>query len=167
MRRTKNSRSYGAFIRVMAWPGGFVYFDFMRQALHSLHIQTRGKGLVEITAQLSTWLAGEKTTTGLLTIFCRHTSASLLIQENADPDVRTDLERFFEAIAPEDGKRYVHRTEGPDDMPAHIRAALSQTQLSVPVASGRLVLGTWQGIYLFEHRRAPHRREIVLHLLGE
>ncbi|HUZ90312.1 MAG TPA: secondary thiamine-phosphate synthase enzyme YjbQ [Methylocella sp.] len=139
----------------------------MRQALHSLHIQTRGKGLVEITAQLAAWLAGEKIATGLLTIFCRHTSASLLIQENADPDVRTDLERFFEAIAPEDGKCYVHRTEGPDDMPAHIRAALSQTQLSVPVASGRLVLGTWQGIYLFEHRRAPHRREIVLHLLGE
>ena len=104
---------------------------------------------------------------GVLTIFCHHTSASLLIQENADPDVRTDLETFFEEIAPEGGRRYVHRAEGPDDMPAHIRAALSQTQLAIPVASGRMVLGTWQGIYLFEHRRAPHRREVVLHLLGE
>jgi len=102
-----------------------------------------------------------------LTIFCRHTSASLLIQENADPDVQTDLENFFEEIAPEGSKRYVHKTEGLDDMPAHIRAALSQTQLAIPVASGRMVLGTWQGIYLFEHRRAPHQREIVLHLLGE
>jgi secondary thiamine-phosphate synthase enzyme len=139
----------------------------MRQAIHSLLIPTQGKGLVEITEQLSAWVAGEKIATGLLTIFCRHTSASLLIQENAGPDVRTDLERFFEEIAPEDGERYVHRAEGLDDMPAHIRAALSQTQLSIPMASGRLMLGTWQGIYLFEHRRAPHRREIVLHLLGE
>src|SRR5271157_5948632 len=96
-----------------------------------------------------------------------HTSASLLIQENADPDVLTDLERFFEAIAPEDGKRYIHRSEGLDDMPAHIRAALLQTQLAIPIASGRMVLGTWQGIYLFEHRRAPHQHEIVLHLFGE
>ncbi|MGH6857222.1 MAG: secondary thiamine-phosphate synthase enzyme YjbQ, partial [Methylocella sp.] len=100
-------------------------------------------------------------------IFCRHTSASLLIQENADTDVQTDLESFFEEIAPEDGTRYVHRTEGLDDMPAHIKAALSPTQLAIPVTSSRMVLGTWQGIYLFEHRRAPHRREIVLHLLGE
>jgi len=139
----------------------------MHQALHSLHVATHGKGLVEITAQLSAWVAGQNIATGLLTVFCRHTSASLLIQENADPDVRTDLEAFFEEIAPEDGKRYIHRSEGLDDMPAHIRAALSQTQLAMPIASGRLVLGTWQGIYLFEHRRAPHRREIVLHLLGE
>ena len=139
----------------------------MRQALHSLHIQTRGKGLVEITGPLSAWLAKQTIVTGLLTIFCRHTSASLLIQENADPDVRADLENFFEAIAPEDGKRYIHKSEGLDDMPAHIRAALLQTQLAIPIATGRLVLGTWQGIYLFEHRRAPHQREIVLHLLGE
>ena len=103
---------------------------------------------------------------GLLTIFCRHTSASLLIQENADPDVQTDLQRFFEAVAPE-GAGYVHRDEGPDDMPAHIRAALTQTQLTIPVVEGRLVLGTWQGIYLFEHRRAPHRRSIALHVIGE
>jgi secondary thiamine-phosphate synthase enzyme len=139
----------------------------MRQALHSLHIPTHGKGLVEMTAQLSAWVDGQGITIGVLTILCRHTSASLLIQENADPDVRTDLESFFDAIAPEDGKRYIHRSERLDDMPAHLRAALSQTQLAIPVASGRLVLGTWQGIYLFEHRRAPHRREIVLHLIGE
>ena len=139
----------------------------MRQTLHSLHIQTLGKGLIEITAQLSAWTAGQNIATGLLTIFCRHTSASLLIQENAGPDVLTDLERFFEAIAPEDGKRYIHRSEGLDDMPAHIRAALLQTQLAIPIASGRMVLGTWQGIYLFEHRRAPHQREIVLHFFGE
>jgi secondary thiamine-phosphate synthase enzyme len=139
----------------------------MRQALHTLHIQTRGKGLVEISTDISRWLRDQNVSTGLLTIFCRHTSASLLIQENADPDVQTDLENFFEEIAPEDSKRYVHNTEGPDDMPAHIKAALSQTQLAVPVASRRMVLGTWQGIYLFEHRRAPHQREIVLHLLGE
>jgi secondary thiamine-phosphate synthase enzyme len=139
----------------------------MRQALHSLHIQTTAKGLIEIGREISLWLRGQNISSGLLTIFCRHTSASLLIQENADPDVQTDLENFFEAIAPEDSKRYVHRTEGPDDMPAHIRAALSQTQLTIPVASGRMVLGTWQGIYLFEHRRRPRRREVVLHLLGE
>jgi secondary thiamine-phosphate synthase enzyme len=139
----------------------------MRQALHSLHIQTSGKGLVEITGQVFAWVAAQKPSTGLLTIFCRHTSASLLIQENADPDVQTDLESFFELIAPEDKNRYVHKTEGLDDMPAHIRAALSQTQLTIPVAAGRMVLGNWQGIYLFEHRRTPHRREIVLHLLGE
>jgi secondary thiamine-phosphate synthase enzyme len=102
-----------------------------------------------------------------LTLFCRHTSASLLIQENADPDVRTDLEAWFAAAAPEDPRRYVHTTEGPDDMPAHIRTALTQTHLAIPVESGRMMLGTWQGIYLFEHRRAPHRREIVAHLIGE
>jgi len=139
----------------------------MRQALHSLHIQTDGKGLVKIGAEVWCWLREQNISTGLLTIFCRHTSASLLIQENADPDVQTDLESFFEEIAPEDRRRYVHKTEGLDDMPAHIRTALLQTQLAIPVASGRMVLGTWQGIYLFEHRRAPHRREIVLHLLGE
>ncbi|WGJ15736.1 secondary thiamine-phosphate synthase enzyme YjbQ [Methylocapsa sp. D3K7] len=139
----------------------------MRQAVHSLSVPTHGKGLAEITAQVSSWVTGQNIATGLLTIFCRHTSASLLIQENADPDVRTDLETFFEEIAPEDGTRYIHRSEGPDDMPAHIRAALSQTQLAIPIVAGRLVLGTWQGIYLFEHRSAAHRREVVLHLLGE
>src|SRR5579883_175383 len=139
----------------------------MRQVLHALRIQTKRKGLAEITAQVSAWLEGQRIETGLLTIFCRHTSASLLIQENADPDVRTDLETFFETIVPEDSKRYIHQMEGPDDMPAHIKTALSQTQLVIPVVSGRLALGTWQGIYLFEHRRTPHRREIILHLLGE
>lgn len=138
----------------------------MRQALHHLAVSTRGKGLVEITRDVSAWLAGEAIGTGLLTLFCRHTSASLLIQENADPDVRRDLERYFEAIAPQDARRYAHVDEGPDDMPAHLRAALTQVQLSIPIASGRMVLGTWQGIYLFEHRTAPHRREIVLHAFG-
>jgi len=139
----------------------------MRQALHRLHVATKGQGLVEITHDLSGWVAEQGISTGLLTLFCRHTSASLLIQENADPDVRADLEAFFVAIAPEDGARYIHDAEGPDDMPAHIRSALTQVQLSIPVASGRMVLGTWQGVYLFEHRRAPHRREIALHLSGE
>ncbi len=139
----------------------------MRQAIHHLHVPTKGKGLFEITGELSAWLGGQKISTGLLTLFCRHSSASLLIQENADPDVRVDLAGFFEAIAPEDASRYVHATEGLDDMPAHIRAALTQTHLAIPIESGRLTLGTWQGVYVFEHRRAPMRREIVLHLLGE
>jgi len=139
----------------------------MRQALHRLTVETRDRGLVEITREIADWVDGQGVETGLLTVFCRHTSASLLIQENADPDVRTDLEAFFERIAPEDPVRYVHDAEGPDDMPAHLRAALTQVQLSIPVSGGRMMLGTWQGIYLFEHRRRPHRREIALHLLGE
>lgn len=139
----------------------------MLQALHHLRITTRGRGLVEITGPVRAWLAGQRVTTGLLTLFCRHTSASLLIQENADPDVRADLETFFEQIAPEDPRRYRHATEGPDDMPAHLRSALTQTQLSIPIAGSKPVLGTWQGIYLFEHRRAAHEREIVLHVIGE
>jgi secondary thiamine-phosphate synthase enzyme len=138
----------------------------MRQASHHLTLETAGRGLTEITVPVGRWLAEQGVRAGLLTVFCRHTSASLLIQENADPDVRTDLEAFFERIAPESG-RYVHDAEGPDDMPAHIRAALTQTSLSIPVAGGRMALGAWQGIYLFEHRRAPHRREVVLHLVGE
>ncbi len=139
----------------------------MRQAVHTLHATTRGPGLIEITAAVRDWVGKQTVTTGLLTLFCRHTSASLVIQENADPDVRADLEAFFETIAPEDPKRYRHDTEGPDDMPAHLRAALTQSQLSIPIADGKLVLGTWQGIYLFEHRRIPHQREIVLHVIGE
>jgi secondary thiamine-phosphate synthase enzyme len=139
----------------------------VRQASHTLSLKTAGRGLVEITADVAAWVADQGLAMGLLTLFCRHTSASLLIQENADPDVQTDLEAFFEAIAPEDPGRYVHDAEGPDDMPSHLRTALTQVQLSIPVASGRMRLGTWQGIYLFEHRRAPHRREIALHLLGE
>jgi secondary thiamine-phosphate synthase enzyme len=138
----------------------------MRQALHRLTRSTNRKGLYELTGEIADWLGRQGMETGLLTVFCRHTSASLLIQENADPTVRQDLEGFFAGIAPE-GAHYVHDTEGPDDMPAHLRTALTQTSLAVPVGGGRLLLGTWQGIYLFEHRARPHRREIVLHLLGE
>ena len=138
----------------------------MRQTQFELSIPTRGKGLTEITRPVAEWLAGQGLVTGLLTLFCRHTSASLIVQENADPDVRTDLEAYFERLVPE-GDDYVHTTEGPDDMPAHIRAALTQVSLTIPVSRGRLVLGTWQGIYLFEHRRRPHSRTVVLHLIGE
>jgi secondary thiamine-phosphate synthase enzyme len=139
----------------------------LRQALHRLGVDTQGRGLVEITEPVKDWLSHLDIEDGLLTLYCRHTSASLLIQENADPDVCRDLEAFFERIAPEDRDLYVHQAEGADDMPAHIRAALTQTQLSIPMQAGKLLLGTWQGIYLFEHRRAPHRREVVLHLIGE
>lgn len=139
----------------------------MRQATHTLAVDTRGRGLVEITRPVVRWVESQGMTTGLLTVFCGHTSASLLIQENADPDVRTDLEAFFERVAPEDPGRYVHDSEGPDDMPAHIRSALTQVSLGIPLAAGRLALGTWQGLYLFEHRRHPHRREVVVHLVGE
>jgi secondary thiamine-phosphate synthase enzyme len=139
----------------------------MRQALHHLMQNTQGKGLYEITQAVLDWSDQQNITTGLLTVFCRHTSASLLIQENADPTVRDDLVRYFETITPESNTLYTHSDEGPDDMPAHLRAALTQSQLSIPVADGRPVLGTWQGLYLFEHRRRPHRREIVLHLFGE
>lgn len=137
----------------------------MRQALHRITVSTRGAGLVGISEPVLRWVAEQGIGTGLLTIWCRHTSASLLVQENADPDVRADLEAFFRRLVPE-GAHYRHQAEGPDDMPAHIRAALTQTQLSIPVQDGRPVLGTWQGIYLFEHRAAPHRREVVLHLIG-
>jgi secondary thiamine-phosphate synthase enzyme len=138
----------------------------MRQAQHTLTVATRGKGLVEVTDDVRKWVAGQGITNGLLTLFCRHTSASLIIQENADPDVRTDLETFFEDVAPET-RDYIHDTEGTDDMPAHIRTALTGVQLSIPVAAGKPMLGTWQGIYVFEHRTRPHKREVVLHLLGE
>ena len=139
----------------------------MRQALSQIEIKTPGQGLVPVTPQLSAWVAEQPIADGLLTIFCRHTSCSLLIQENAAPAARRDLEAFFAHIAPEDPRAYEHDDEGPDDMPAHLRAALTQAQLSIPLAGGCLALGTWQGIYLFEHRRAPHRRTLALHLLGE
>ncbi len=139
----------------------------MKQAQDVIAVSTSGKGLVEITAEIAGWLAKQRIATGLLTIFCRHTSASLLIQENADRDVRKDLEAYFDRIAPEEPGRYVHDVEGPDDMPSHIRTALTQVQLTIPISGGRMALGTWQGIYLFEHRRAAHRREVVLHLIGE
>ena len=139
----------------------------MRQAIHTLAVPTSGKGLVEITREVAGWTSRQGMATGLLTLFCRHTSASLLVQENAAPAVRRDLLAYFEAVAPEDPDRYLHDDEGPDDMPAHIRAALTGVQLSIPVGGGRPLLGTWQGVYLFEHRRRPHRREVALHLLGE
>lgn len=139
----------------------------MKQAQHAIAVSTSGKGLVEITPEIAGWLAKQRIATGLLTIFCRHTSASLLIQENADRDVRKDLETYFDRIAPEEPGRYMHDAEGPDDMPSHIRTALTQVQLTIPISGGRMALGTWQGVYLFEHRRAAHRREVVLHLLGE
>jgi secondary thiamine-phosphate synthase enzyme len=138
----------------------------MRQAAGEIEVETNEQGLFEVTSQIARWTAAQGMTLGLLTIFCRHTSASLLIQENAAPEVRTDLQAFFARIVPEGG-HYAHDDEGPDDMPAHIRTALTQVQLSIPLASGRLALGTWQGIYLFEHRRRPHRRRLALHLFGE
>lgn len=139
----------------------------MKQHSHQLQVSTRGKGLYEFTGQVEQWLRSCSVSTGLLTIFVRHTSASLTIQENADPDVVSDLSDFFERIAPENDPRYRHTVEGPDDMPAHIRAALTQVQLSIPVAGGSMVLGTWQGLYLFEHRSASHRRSLALHFIGE
>jgi secondary thiamine-phosphate synthase enzyme len=139
----------------------------MRMAQETLSVRTPGRGLVEVTGPVAAWLARQEVARGLLTLLLRHTSASLLLQENADPDVRRDLEAFFSRLAPEEPGRYRHADEGPDDMPAHIRAALTQANLSLPVAEGRLLLGTWQGIYLFEHRTRPHRRELVLHLIGE
>ena len=139
----------------------------MRMAQHTVEVVTSGQGLYEITAKVAEWVAGQGMTGGLLTLFLRHTSASLLIQENAAPEVRSDLEDFFRALAPEDIRRYRHTDEGADDMPAHIRGALLPTQLSIPVAAGRLALGTWQGIFVFEHRRAAHHRAVMLTLLGE
>ena len=139
----------------------------MRQALHRFTVTTPGRALVEITDSISRWVADQGIRQGLLTVYCRHTSASLLIQENAAPEVRSDLEQFFRRLVPEGPGFYDHSDEGPDDMPAHIRAALTQTHLSVPIEHSRLVLGTWQGIYLFEHRSSPHRRELVLHAFGE
>lgn len=139
----------------------------MRQATDRLSVDTHGPGLYEITDRVAGWVAGQGIATGLLTLFIRHTSASLTVQENADPDVRRDLADFFAHIAPAEPGRYRHDAEGPDDMPAHIRAALTATHLSVPVAAHRLELGTWQGLYVFEHRDAGHRRTVSLHLLGQ
>jgi len=137
----------------------------MRQAATLLRIDTRGAGFHALNEALADFVAAQNMQTGLLTVFCRHTSASLLIQENADPSVLRDLERFLARLAPQDGS-YEHDSEGPDDMPAHLRAALTQTQLSIPLIGGALMLGTWQGVFLIEHRRRPHRRELALHLLG-
>ena len=138
----------------------------MQQATAMIEVQTGRQGLVEVTRAIADWAKAQRLSEGLLTIFCRHTSASLLIQENAAPEVRSDLEAYFATIAPEDPHRYRHDDEGPDDMPAHLRTALTQVQLSIPLIGGRLGLGTWQGIYLFEHRRRPQRRTLALHLIG-
>jgi secondary thiamine-phosphate synthase enzyme len=139
----------------------------VRQLTIVIRIETRRRGLTDITDQVVAWLRDAKLREGLLTVFVRHTSASLLIQENADPEVRRDLERFFARLVPDGDPLFEHTTEGPDDMPAHVRAALTQTQLSIPVVDSRLVLGTWQGIYVYEHRRTGHAREVVMHLIGE
>jgi secondary thiamine-phosphate synthase enzyme len=142
----------------------------MRQASGYLSVRTRARGLVDITEEVRRWLdaqPGQAIITGLVTLFCTHTSASLLIQENASPAVRADIEAFFERLAPEDATLYQHDDEGPDDMPAHLRTALTQVHLSVPIINGLLALGTWQAIYLFEHRRRPHERRIALHVLGD
>jgi secondary thiamine-phosphate synthase enzyme len=139
----------------------------LKQFTYRLRVDTNGKGLYEITQPIAEWLSSHNIQTGLLTVFIQHTSASLTVQENADPDVQHDLNEFFNRLVAEDNRLYRHTCEGPDDMPAHIRAALTLTQLSIPVGSGRLALGTWQGVYLFEHRAAAHRRSVVLHLLGE
>ena len=139
----------------------------MQQANHKLSTSTKGKGLYNITREIKLWVTQQKFSTGLLTIFVPHTSASIIIQENADPDVLHDLTKFFQQLVPEGSTNYLHRSEGLDDMPAHIRSALTQTQISIPVNSGSPSLGTWQDIYLFEHRIQPHRRNILLHLIGE
>jgi secondary thiamine-phosphate synthase enzyme len=139
----------------------------VQQSATTLDVQTPGRALVEITRHVADWVDEQPVQTGLLTLFIRHTSASLLIQENADPDVQADLNRFLARLVPDGDPLFRHRDEGPDDMPAHVRAALTAVQLSVPVMNGRLALGTWQGIYVWEHRLRPHRRQVVLHLLGE
>jgi secondary thiamine-phosphate synthase enzyme len=139
----------------------------MRQLQETIEIATRGAGLYEFTPALRRMISASGIGTGLVTAYCRHTSASLLIQENADPDVQTDLHGFFRRLVPEGMEWLVHVAEGPDDMPAHIKAALTQTSVSIPVSSGTPALGDWQGIYLFEHRVRPHRRQVVLHLIGD
>jgi secondary thiamine-phosphate synthase enzyme len=139
----------------------------MRMAQDTLEVATAGQGLHEVTAEVARWIGEQELRSGLLTLFLRHTSASLLIQENAAPEVQSDLEDFFRALAPEDIRRYRHTEEGVDDMPAHIRAALLPSQLSIPVLAGRMALGTWQGIFVFEHRRAAHRRTVAMTLIGE
>ena len=139
----------------------------MRQATHRLTVPTPGQGLHEITREIQRWCRDQGIRTGLLTIFLQHTSASLTVQENADPEVIADLNDFFRRLVSEDTRLYRHTVEGPDDMPAHIRSALTITQLSIPVLDGDPALGTWQGIYLFEHRARPHRRNVLLYLAGE
>ncbi len=138
----------------------------LRQAQDPLELSTRGRGFTDFTAQVARWLQQQQAKEGLCTVFVQHTSASLLISENADPDVRGDLERFFARLVPDGDPLFVHDAEGPDDMPSHIRSALTQTTLGIPVRAGALMLGTWQGLYLWEHRNAPHRRTVLLHYVG-
>lgn len=139
----------------------------MKQTSTTLNIRSNGRGLFEFTPDLAAFVRASGIRNGLLTVFCRHTSASLLIQENADPDVRRDLDAFFAQLAPDGQPGWRHNNEGPDDMAAHIRSALTQTSLGIPLVDGALALGTWQGVYLWEHRTRPHRREVVLHLAGD
>jgi secondary thiamine-phosphate synthase enzyme len=139
----------------------------LRQETHELRLSTRGRGLYEFTGQVETWLSRNNFAKGLLTLHLQHTSASLLIQENADPDVRRDLEAFFERLVPDGDSLFIHTAEGDDDMPAHVRTALTAVNLSIPVVDGRMTLGTWQGIYLWEHRRSQHVRRVTLHFIGE
>lgn len=139
----------------------------MRQARTVLDIETAGQGFYEFTGEIRTFVGGEGIETGLLTVFLHHTSASLMIQENADPTVQEDFLAFFKRLVPEDGRSYKHGYEGPDDMPAHIKSALTTVQLSIPVSAGQPDLGTWQGVYLVEHRYQRHRRRVTLHLIGE
>ena len=139
----------------------------MRQFQQTITIKTGGSGLTELTGKAAGIVAASGIRTGLAHVFCRHTSASLLIQENADPDVQRDLVAFFNRLVPDGDPLFIHRAEGPDDMPAHVKTALTQTTLTIPVAGGSLMLGTWQGIYLFEHRQRPHTRSIVVHIVGD
>lgn len=139
----------------------------LRQALHEFKIATRGRGFYEFTDAVAEWVSRQGFENGILTLHVRHTSASLLIQENADPDVRRDLEAFFSRLVPDGDPLFIHTAEGEDDMPAHVRAALTAVNLSIPLARGRLALGTWQGIYLWEHRRLPHSRTVAAHFIGE
>jgi secondary thiamine-phosphate synthase enzyme len=139
----------------------------LQQAQESLTLQTSGQGLYELTCEVVEWTDNLTIETGMMTLFCRHTSASLIIQENADPDVMVDLENFFKKLVPEDLLLYRHTAKGSDDMPAHIKGALTQTTLNIPIADGRLALGTWQGIFLFEHRVQAHTRNLILHAVGE
>lgn len=138
----------------------------LKQTTTTLDFDTDGRGLLEITKAVAQWVGSTGFQTGLLTLFIRHTSASLLVQENADPEVQADLDRFLARLVPDGDPLFRHRDEGPDDMPAHVRSALTAVQLSIPVTNGRMALGTWQGIYLWEHRSRPHRRQVALHLIG-
>ncbi len=139
---------------------------FITQAQHCITLRPNSTGLYEVTGEIAAWLAEQPVRVGMLTVFIRHTSASVLIQENVDDDVLRDLETFFNELVPEDSALYRHDAEGPDDMPAHIRGALTQTQLNIPVSEGRMMLGTYQGIFIYAHRRVPRARELVLHVFG-